>query len=147
MKTTVDLTKLLPRDGVELRDHVGMLPNVKSERTKDLKARISGAKAVTSVCCYCAVGCSTLAYVSDDGKLLDVEMRPTVAARTLGSMRPRSCWRCNVESMSATAAARRSSEMSFSATVKPDAAQTCAMPFPIWPAPITPTDLIFIVCP
>lgn len=51
MKTTVDLTKLLPRDGVELRDHVGMLPNVKSERTKDLKARISGAKAVTSVCC------------------------------------------------------------------------------------------------
>jgi formate dehydrogenase major subunit len=76
VKTTVDLAKLLPRDGAELRDHIGLLPNVKSERTKDLKGRISGAKAVTSVCCYCAVGCSTLAYVSDDGQLLDVEGNP-----------------------------------------------------------------------
>ncbi len=76
MKTTVDLTKLLPSDGAELRERVGMLPNVASERTKNLKGRINGAKAVTSVCCYCAVGCSTLAYVSDDGKLLDVEGNP-----------------------------------------------------------------------
>lgn len=36
-------------------------------------ARIAGARAVESVCPYCAVGCSTLAYVSDDGRLLDVE--------------------------------------------------------------------------
>ena len=77
MKTTVDLTKLLSHDGEELlRERVGMLPNVASQRTKSLKARISGAKAVTSLCCYCAVGCSTLAYVSDDGKLLDVEGNP-----------------------------------------------------------------------
>lgn len=41
-----------------------------------MKGRISGAKAVTSVCPYCAVGCSTLAYVSDEGKLLDVEGNP-----------------------------------------------------------------------
>ena len=82
MKTTVDLTKLLPRDGAELRDHIGLLPNVKSERTKDLKGRISGAKAVTSVCCYCAVGCSTLAYVSDDGQLLDVEGNPETVSYT-----------------------------------------------------------------
>ncbi len=76
-KTTVDLTGLAPRDlGDELRERVGMLPNVASQRTKDLRGRISGAKAVTSVCCYCAVGCSTLAYVSDDGKLLDVEGNP-----------------------------------------------------------------------
>jgi formate dehydrogenase major subunit len=65
MKTTVDLTSL-----------AGMLPNVASERTQNLTARIAGAKPVTSVCCYCAVGCSTLAYVSDDGKLLDVEGNP-----------------------------------------------------------------------
>ncbi|MGD0967978.1 MAG: hypothetical protein ABR949_06790 [Candidatus Aquilonibacter sp.] len=77
MKTTVDLTKLLPHDGEELlRERVGMLPNVASQRTKSLKARISGAKAHTSLCGYCAVGCSTLAYVSDDGKLLDVEGNP-----------------------------------------------------------------------
>ena len=45
MKTTVDLTKLLAHDGADLREHVGMLPNVKSQRTQSLKARISGAKA------------------------------------------------------------------------------------------------------
>lgn len=76
MKTTVDLTKMLPREGFDLRSRVGMLPNVASERTRNLKGRIAGAKAVTSVCCYCAVGCSTLAYVSDDGALLDVEGNP-----------------------------------------------------------------------
>ncbi len=76
MKTTVDLTQLLPRDATDLSDHVGLLPNVKSERTKNLKGRISGGKPVVSVCGYCAVGCSTHAYVSDDGKLLDVEGNP-----------------------------------------------------------------------
>ena len=39
-------------------------------------ARILGAKAVTSVCPFCAVGCSTIAYVGDDGRLLDVEGNP-----------------------------------------------------------------------
>lgn len=77
MKTTIDLTKIAPgAREIDLSEHVGMLPNVKSTRTKHLKGRISGAKAVTSLCCYCAVGCSTLAYVSDDGKLLDVEGNP-----------------------------------------------------------------------
>lgn len=77
MKTTIDLTKLLPsKQGIDVSERVGMLPNVASHRTKQLTARISGAKAVTSLCCYCAVGCSTLAYVSDDGTLLDVEGNP-----------------------------------------------------------------------
>ena len=67
---------MLPREGLDLSARIGMLPNVASERTKQLKGRIAGAKAVTSVCCYCAVGCSTLAYVSDDGTLLDVEGNP-----------------------------------------------------------------------
>ncbi len=76
-KTTVDVTSLARTAlGQELRERVGMLPNVASQRTKDLRARIAGAKAVTSVCGYCAVGCSTLAYVGDDGKLLDVEGNP-----------------------------------------------------------------------
>jgi formate dehydrogenase major subunit len=76
-KTTVGLTKTLPPDlASEIRERVGMLPNVESTRTKQLRGRVAGAKAVTSVCCYCAVGCSTLAYVSDDGKLLDVEGNP-----------------------------------------------------------------------
>jgi formate dehydrogenase major subunit len=76
LKTTIDLTKMIPADGGDVRERVGMLPNVASARTKELRGRIAGAKAVTSLCCYCAVGCSTLAYVSDDGKLLDVEGNP-----------------------------------------------------------------------
>jgi formate dehydrogenase major subunit len=72
----VDLTTIVPRDLSEVRARIGMLPDVASERTKQLQGRISGAKAVTSVCCYCAVGCSTLAYVSDEGTLLDVEGNP-----------------------------------------------------------------------
>lgn len=75
-KTTIDLTNMPGELGAQLRERVGMLPNVASERTKYLRGRVSGAKAVTSVCAYCAVGCSTLAYVSDDGKLLDVEGNP-----------------------------------------------------------------------
>jgi formate dehydrogenase major subunit len=76
IKPPIDLTSLLTRDAADLRERVGALPNLASERTKDLKGRISGAKPVVSLCCYCAVGCSTLAYVSDDGKLLDVEGNP-----------------------------------------------------------------------
>jgi len=75
VKTTIDLTSLAS-GAPQLGERVGMLPNVSSERTQQLKGRIAGAKAVTSLCCYCAVGCSTLAYVSDDGKLLDVEGNP-----------------------------------------------------------------------
>ncbi len=76
-KTTLfDLEAIVPRDGTDLRERVGMLPNVASERSKTLRGRIGGAKAVTSLCGYCAVGCSTLAYVTDDGKLLDVEGNP-----------------------------------------------------------------------
>ena len=78
IKRSFDLTSLLTKavDGLRLRERVGALPNVESERTRNLRGRISGAKAVTSVCPYCAVGCSTLAYVSDEGKLLDVEGNP-----------------------------------------------------------------------
>jgi formate dehydrogenase major subunit len=76
-KKTVDITSMLPRGlRAEIGARVGMLPNLASARTKSLRGRISGAKAVTSVCGYCAVGCSTLAYVSDDGALLDVEGNP-----------------------------------------------------------------------
>jgi formate dehydrogenase major subunit len=74
--SVIDLTGIIPRDAADARERVGMLPNVASDRTKELHGRIRGAKAVTSLCGYCAVGCSTLAYVSDEGKLLDVEGNP-----------------------------------------------------------------------
>lgn len=76
----IDLTSILTGAGEKLgnalRGRAGALPNVQSERTKRLAGRIKGAKAVTSLCCYCAVGCSTLAYVDDNGTLLDVEGNP-----------------------------------------------------------------------
>jgi formate dehydrogenase major subunit len=79
-KRTLDLTTLLDRArttiGEVLSEHVGDLPNPKSGRTKNLHGRVKDAKAVTSVCPYCAVGCSTLAYVADDGTLLAVEGNP-----------------------------------------------------------------------
>lgn len=57
-------------------ERIGPLPNVPSQRTKALQSRIKNAKRVVSVCPYCAVGCSTAAYVSDEGTLLDVEGNP-----------------------------------------------------------------------
>ena len=77
-KTTIDITGLASARGTRasLGERIGELPNVASHRTQQLRARIDGAKAVTSVCPYCAVGCSTLAYVDDSGKLLDVEGNP-----------------------------------------------------------------------
>ena len=72
----IDLSAVLARAGEELGERVAALPNVPSKRTQTLTARIVHGKPVVSVCPYCAVGCSTLAYVSDDGKLLDVEGNP-----------------------------------------------------------------------
>jgi formate dehydrogenase major subunit len=68
LKLSIDLTKL--------RSHIGMLPNPASARTKSLEGRVKDAKAVTSVCPHCAVGCSTLAFVGGDGTLLSVEGNP-----------------------------------------------------------------------
>jgi formate dehydrogenase major subunit len=77
-KPPIDLTGILARSFAKLRipERIGALPNVESKRSRDLRPRIQNAKAVVSVCPYCAVGCSTLAYVSDEGKLLDVEGNP-----------------------------------------------------------------------
>ena len=78
VKPTIDLTAIIAKafSGLRLGERVGNLPNVESERTRKLAGRVRGAKPVTSLCPYCAVGCSTLAYVSDEGKLLDVEGNP-----------------------------------------------------------------------
>ena len=74
--TTIDLSALFGRLKDEAARRIGPLPNVLSRRTRGLKGRVRGHKPVVSVCPYCAVGCSTLAYVSSEGKLLDVEGNP-----------------------------------------------------------------------
>src|SRR5438876_568068 len=38
--------------------------------------RIAGARQSHSVCPYCAVGCTLIAYTSDSGKLLQIEGNP-----------------------------------------------------------------------
>lgn len=58
-----------------LRDHVGFAPNPVSKRSQQLSARINGAQVTTSVCPYCAVGCSQLVY-HRDGKVIDIEGNP-----------------------------------------------------------------------
>lgn len=75
-KPTIDLTKILEGAVGNVRKRFGAVPDVASQRTQSLEARIKNAKAVPSVCPYCAVGCSTLAYVGEDGTLLDVEGNP-----------------------------------------------------------------------
>jgi len=74
---TIDLTKLVSIEGgLRLSERIGMMPNLASGHTQTLKGRIVNAKPVVSICPYCAVGCSTLAHVSDEGKLLNVEGNP-----------------------------------------------------------------------
>ncbi|MGB8265316.1 MAG: hypothetical protein WCE44_03220 [Candidatus Velthaea sp.] len=78
IKRSFDLTALLVQAAEKMRlgERIGAVPNVESKRTRALRGRIERAKPVVSVCPYCAVGCSLLAYVSDEGKLLDVEGNP-----------------------------------------------------------------------
>jgi formate dehydrogenase major subunit len=78
VKRSFDLTTLLAQvaTGLRIPERIGAVPNIESKRTRALRGRTERGKPVVSVCPYCAVGCSTLAYVSDEGKLLDVEGNP-----------------------------------------------------------------------
>ena len=46
-----------------------------TERTRELRSRLHGTRAVESVCPYCAVGCGTRVHVRD-GQVVDVEGNP-----------------------------------------------------------------------
>ncbi len=74
----VDLVSLVTRAATSLRlsERIGKVPNLASARTRALSARTRNGTTVVSLCPYCAVGCSTRAYVDDAGKLLDVEGNP-----------------------------------------------------------------------
>ena len=61
--------------GALLRRHVGWAPSPTSKRSQRLASRLDGARVTTSVCPYCAVGCSQLVY-SRDGKVIDIEGNP-----------------------------------------------------------------------
>jgi formate dehydrogenase major subunit len=57
----------------KLARHVGMVPDrTVSARTTRLKSRLEGAAVTTSVCPYCAVGCSQRIY-HRDGQVLSIE--------------------------------------------------------------------------
>lgn len=58
-----------------LRNHVGFIPNPISQRSENLHARISDAQRYTSVCPFCAVGCSQQVFVRD-GRVIDIEGNP-----------------------------------------------------------------------
>ena len=61
--------------GALLRQHIGFAPSPISDRSQRLASRLQGAQVATSVCPYCAVGCSQLVY-SRDGKVIDIEGNP-----------------------------------------------------------------------
>ena len=50
-------------------------PQPYSKRTLNKGSRLEGATKVDSVCCYCAVGCSTNVYVKDK-QVIDIEGNP-----------------------------------------------------------------------
>jgi formate dehydrogenase major subunit len=54
---------------------LGLGPEAISERTRGLHSRLRGARAVPSVCPYCAVGCGQLIYVRN-GQIIDIEGNP-----------------------------------------------------------------------
>ncbi len=58
-----------------LREHIGLVPNPLSQRSKHLEPRIKGAQKFHSICPYCAVGCSQLVYVKEK-KIIDIEGNP-----------------------------------------------------------------------
>jgi formate dehydrogenase major subunit len=55
-----------------LRDHVGLVPNPISERTRQTHSRLHDARRTVSVCPYCAVGCSQNVFTRD-GRIVAVE--------------------------------------------------------------------------
>jgi formate dehydrogenase major subunit len=59
----------------KLAQHVGMVPNPVSKRSRKLTSRIEGAEKFHSICPYCAVGCSQLVYVKDK-KIINIEGNP-----------------------------------------------------------------------
>ena len=50
-------------------------PQPYSKRTLNKGSRLEGATKVDSVCCYCAVGCSTNVYIKDK-QVIDIEGNP-----------------------------------------------------------------------
>jgi formate dehydrogenase major subunit len=72
--------KLTDADGLwyKIKNHVGVtVKHPVSPASRELRARINdpGVKKTSSVCPYCAVGCSTLVY-SRDGRIVDIEGNP-----------------------------------------------------------------------
>lgn len=55
-----------------LKQHIGLVPNPISDRTRQVEPRTHGASVSVSVCPYCAVGCSQLVYTKDH-KIIDIE--------------------------------------------------------------------------
>src|SRR5271156_5415910 len=66
-------------------------------------------------------------------------MRLMAATRSSSVMRWRLTWRARLPLMTAIPSEMRAATTSLSNTFRPESAQTCAMPLPICPAPITPT--------
>src|SRR5262245_50169325 len=65
-------------------------------------------------------------------------MRRIAAPRASSEILPRATWRSRLRSISWRARASAAWSTSLSFTSSPASAQTCAMPLPIWPAPMIP---------
>src|SRR5215471_14610753 len=63
------------RIGATLRAHVGLTPNPISQTSRSLSPRTRDAAVYTSVCPFCAVGCSQQVFVRN-GRIIEIEGNP-----------------------------------------------------------------------
>ncbi len=68
-------TKRTARLGETLRAHVGLTPNPISQNSRSLAPRTRDAQVYTSVCPFCAVGCSQQVFVKN-GRIIEIEGNP-----------------------------------------------------------------------
>src|SRR5882724_9515082 len=93
--------------------------------------------------CSFSVAASTIRSQSANGlKSVAVVMRLSAASLSSGRIMPRPIWRSMLRPMLSMPELMCGWSTSINRMSKPLRAQTCAMPLPIWPAPMTPMRLI-----
>jgi formate dehydrogenase major subunit len=70
-----DTKRPAQRIGETLRAHIGLTPNPISQTSRSLAPRTRDAQVYTSVCPFCAVGCSQQVFVKN-GRIIEIEGNP-----------------------------------------------------------------------
>ncbi len=97
------------------------------------RASLSATKILRFTSSFSVAASITRSQEARSSKLAAGSMRPSAACRSCSLSAPLATWRAMLPLMVASAALTRSGDRSLSLTEIPAAAQTWAMPLPIWP--------------